>query len=200
MPALYAYWERFFRITFAEFLRCISEANIPFANICSALARFKVRKHALLLDSSHRARILHTIDNRSLTDTKAFLQEILNEMNDIDRAFGQPVVFFDPSAWIETDSNVRYEVVEKVCRNVGVDPEALKQILSASKIALYPRLKELVDMRNDIAHGTTIAPLGQSKWDELQSFVSTLMNAVQLLLYETLANGQHLAPTASVPP
>lgn len=115
-------------------------------------------------------------------------------MERIRQLYSSPVNFSQIDDWIKTESNVRYEVVEKNCRNIGVDPEALKKLLLDSNIQLYPRLKALVDTRNNIAHGNVIGPTTSGEWDDLQKFVVTLMNAVQLFLYDALARDVHLVP------
>jgi RiboL-PSP-HEPN len=198
VPALYAYWERFFRLTFGEFLRCVSVAGISAAALSDPLVRFRIRREFLRLDTSHRTILLESLDRRGPSQAQALLHAIATDLQSIESLFNQPVAFPDPDSWIETDSNVRYEVLEKICSRLGVDPEDLKSLLG--KYVLYPALKELVDMRNDIAHGTVIAPLDAAKWNALQEFVSVLMNAVQLFLYEALANDRHLVLPASAPP
>jgi hypothetical protein len=106
------------------------------------------------------------------------------------------VEFSNADEWIVTESNVRYEVLAKNCERLGIDVEPLREMLAGSNVVLYPRLKDLVDMRNKIAHGEAIEPVSSEKWEELQSFVGLLMNAVQLVLYDALCEECHLAPHA----
>ncbi len=192
VPALYAYWERFFRLVFAEYLRSVSMSGLRFDQICTALARHRVRKEFRDLEISHRERLLRKLDNESVEAARQYIVPVVGNLGRIENLFATPIDFPRPDEWVSTDANVRYEVVEKNCSNIGVDPEKLKKILGDSQIQLYPRLKGLVDVRNDIAHGNVISPMNSDAWNELQAFVVTLMNAVQLFLYDSLVNDEHL--------
>lgn len=194
VPALYAYWERFFRLTFSEFLRCISLAEISLDKISGPLAKYRVRKEFLPLRKSHRDHLINLADESGVAEARKFLLEAVAGFGQIDQVWQQPVAFAKPDEWIDPESNVRYEVVERACQDLGIDPEKLKAMLKESGIQLYPALKDLVDTRNSIAHGSSITSTSSERWNKLQEFVMLLMNAVQLFLYNALVDGKHLAP------
>ncbi len=195
VPAIYAYWERFFRMTFGEFLRSVSLARLDLASVSTPLARLRIRRDVLQLRTSHRDHLLRIVDRDVRTSGPEFLSASA-ELANIETLCRTIVSFPDPTDWIETDSNVRYEVLEKNCRNLGLNPERLKELLLESQLELYPELKDLVDKRNDIAHGNVLGPLDSATWNRMQEFVYALMHHVQFFLHECLEGGVHRAASA----
>jgi hypothetical protein len=101
----------------------------------------------------------------------------------------------DPDKLVSTDSNVRYEVIEKNCRRLGLNIGALKDMTKSRNLSLYQSLKDLVDLRNDIAHGTRIHSVSSDKWNELRDFTVGLMLCIQQFLYDALLTEKYLSPT-----
>ena len=44
LPIIYAYWERFFRIVFSEYLRCVELSSIDLNSIHPQLAQLRLKK------------------------------------------------------------------------------------------------------------------------------------------------------------
>lgn len=191
VPALYAYWERYFRLVFAEYLRAVESDGLQFAQATEDLRRCRIRREVLSLDQSHRLLLLGLIDKQGSTVARGTLQAIVGQLQQIDALYGSSLAFPDAVDWIVTESNVRYEVVEKHCRMFGIDPAKLKQCVHEGGFDLYPFLKDLVDNRNDIAHGGSVKPTAANDWNRFREFVLSLMNAVQLVLYESLQSDAH---------
>lgn len=194
IPALYAYWERFFKMTFTEYLRSVTAEGLTVVQASTKLVRLRIRRAAL--DFEKRARggkLVPTIDQDVLGAARVELGDLLREVGTMDALYATPLTFADPDDWIDTESNVRFKVLEKNCKDLGLDAKALTELLAKSGLQLYTRLEDLVNTRNEIAHGSVIHPTDATRWNELQVFVSHLMNAVQFYLHDHLEQEEHLA-------
>jgi hypothetical protein len=100
-----------------------------------------------------------------------------------------------------TESNVRFEVLQKNCENIGLSVTLIKNAIHHSK-GLFQALKDLVDKRNSIAHGQKFEPVSQPEWDTARSFVLDLMNVLQDELHEHLKDATKVAgsPPVAVKP
>jgi hypothetical protein len=197
VPALYAYWERFFRVIFAEFLHCVSASSRPLHEINHHLGRLRLRRE-LQTRAPTRDDLLEGLQAPSgsapppLSEARKLISSARETLHEIEQLCDAPLSFVDPETWIITESNVRFEVIEKNCRRLGLDVSRLKNLLEESQIVLHPSLKDLVDTRNGIAHGNSIAPLTSERWETLRSFTLSLMNATQLFLLEALSDEGYL--------
>lgn len=186
LPIVYAYWERFFRIVFSEYLHCIELSGINLISIHPQMARFRLRKELNSLLNSHRIKQIHEVASiLNIEDAEKFFENLRV-------LFRNPVTFSDPTTWIETESNVNFNVLNDNCNNLGIDIEAIKKRLEESGIALFPVLKELVDARNQISHGQTFNKIDPKKWENLRNYILSIMTAVQLELFEMLRDGRYL--------
>ncbi|RYZ03026.1 MAG: hypothetical protein EOO73_29340 [Myxococcales bacterium] len=197
VPALYAYWERFFRVIFAEFLHCASVGSRPLHELNHNLGRLRLRRE--LETRAHTRddllRGLQTISGAQpppLAEARKLLASARDTLHEIEQLCDAPLSFVDPETWIVTESNVRFEVIERNCKRLGLDVRRLKSLLEESQIFLHPSLKDLVDTRNGIAHGDSITPLQPERWEALRSFTLSLMNATQLFLLEAISDDGYL--------
>lgn len=179
VPVLYAYWERFFKICFAEYLRALEQAGISMRDCKASIARFRIRKELQGIASALKLSSLSDAVDKTNTD------ELGKLFQDIGTWLNGPLGFKDPAAWVNTESNVRFRVLEKNCKVAGVDPSAIKSRMTG-KLNLFQGLEDLVDTRNEIAHGATFGPIEHTRWSELRTFVGELQNALQLELYQSL--------------
>ncbi|TAN44562.1 MAG: hypothetical protein EPN22_06290 [Nitrospirae bacterium] len=186
LPIIYAYWERFFRTVFAEYLRCVELMRADLNAIHPNLAQFRLRRELNEILKRHSIKQLQEISSTlDIEQAKAFCENLAD-------FFKLPIVFADSTNWIETESNVNFTVLESNCKNFGIDIESIKNRLAESKITLYSALKQLVDVRNQISHGETFKDIDQDEWETLKNFTLTVMTTVQLELFETLRNGRCL--------
>lgn len=192
IPALYAYWERFFKLTFSEYLRSVTLEGLTITQASAALVRLRIRRAALGFENRARGKLLTAVDKDVLGAARTELNELLREISAMDVLYSTPLTFGDPDEWIDTESNVRFKVLEKNCKLLGLNTEPLTELLSKAGLQLYTKLEDLVNTRNKIAHGEVLHPTDSARWNELQSFVSHLMNAVQLFLHENLEQEEHL--------
>lgn len=181
LPIVYAYWERFFRGVFAEYVRAVSSARVSLNDIDDALARsWLKRSFGDALETGSAQSITDLMGKKPLSESQAMLASLA-------RAFSSPVEFGDPATWIRTYSNVGYDTLEDNCKTLGLEVLSIKRALEqGSGLHLFPQLKALVDSRNDIAHGSTFQPIDSATWNEKVKFCSSLMNAVQMELYARL--------------
>ena len=192
IPALYAYWERFFKLTFSEYLRSVTLEAIAVDKASTTLVRLRVRRAAIEFENRARGTLLSAVDKDVLGAAKTALADLLREVSAMDALYTTPLTFANPDEWIETESNVRFRVLEKNCKLLGLDTAALTALLSKAGMQLYTKLEDLVETRNKIAHGEVLHPTDSARWNDLHSFVSTLMNAVQFFLHEHLEQDEHM--------
>jgi len=179
LPMIYAYWERFFKIVLAEYLQSLSRVTIKFDELRLSVARHRVRRELVALCDILHIQGLHELpDKLSMAELSTFAAALKAWVDG-------PVVFPDPSNWIETRSNVKYNVVEDNFRKLGLSIERLKAHMKPNP-PIIVGLRDLVDARNQIAHGATFQPIDASVWEKHKTFVLELMNAMQLELFETL--------------
>ena len=95
-----------------------------------------------------------------------------------------PIEFSPLHRWVKTYSNVEYSTLVENCTRFGVDVNALKANFDMK--SLYASLKDLVDTRNDIAHGSEFKTFTADEWSEMKNFVLKIMQVVQFELYESL--------------
>jgi hypothetical protein len=197
VPALYAYWERFFRVVFAEFLHCITVDSRPLHELNHNLGRLRLRRE-LQARARTRDELLRGLQAPPgaqplpLNEARKLLVSARDALHEIEQLCDAPLSFVDPETWIDTESNVRFEVIERNCKRLGLDVHRLKALLEESQIFLHPGLKDLVDTRNGIAHGDSITPLQSDRWEALRSFTLSLMNATQLFLLEAISDDSYL--------
>jgi hypothetical protein len=180
LPMIYAYWERFFKVVFSEFLVCIEANNVPFKNVNTDIAKFKIKKELSISLKNKNVGHLQELPNN------CEIAELLEFFSGYALFFEKPISFADPSDWISTESNVQFAVLEKNCKNLGLDISQIKKTLKESSIELYSNLKELVDARNRIAHGQSFEEVNSSKWELMKGFVLELMTTLQMHLYDFL--------------
>ena len=177
LPIIYAYWERFFRIVFAEYLRCVELISMHLNQLHPQLAQFKLRRDLNDILKRNSVKQLQDIaTSLGIDGAKIFCENLA-------AVFNTPITFTDPTNWVETESNVNFFVLETNCKNLGIDIEAIKKRLQESQITLFSALKQLVDARNQISHGETFRDMNQEEWEIIKNFTLTVMTAVQLELF-----------------
>jgi hypothetical protein len=186
LPILYAYWERFFKIVFSEYLRCIEQISVELPTVHPKLAKLRLKRELNEALNKHSIKQVQDIATTlSIEKAKLFFEDIVS-------IFGQPVSFIDPTSWVDTESNVNYQVLEKNCENVGVEINLIKKRLSESEVTLFTALNDLVGARNQISHGELFKEIKNEEWEIMKNYVLAIMNAVQLELFETLKDGRCL--------
>jgi hypothetical protein len=178
VPILYAYWERFFRISFNEYLRCIVLTKFNVDELRHKIAVLRIGRELADISDKHKFKQIHELcHNRTIPEVKGLLKRLLG-------AIESPVEFSPAYQWVRTYSNVEFSTLEENCTRFGVDVNALKANFTMK--SLYASLKDLVDTRNDIAHGSEFKTLTADEWDETKSFVLKIMQVMQFELYESL--------------
>jgi hypothetical protein len=178
VPILYAYWERFFRITFNEYLRCISITKFKVDELRLELAVLRIGRELSDISAQHKFKQINELcQNRTISDVKSMLRQLLTKIEG-------PVEYPPTHDFVKTYSNVEYTTLEDNCKRFGIDVAALKANFMTK--SLYVSLKDLVDARNDIAHGSAFRALKAEEWNETKDFVLKIMQIVQIELYESL--------------
>jgi hypothetical protein len=190
IPMLYAYWERFFRISFSEYLRVLSSVTAKLSDCHVPIALLRVRRELSAFAKDAKAGRIH-----ELSDSYSFC-ELSRLFEEFSVWLRGTLAFRDPEKWVTTGGNVQFTILEKNCQDVGLAIDSVKQSLRRSK-SLFQELKDLVDQRNSIAHGETFEPVSSYKWEQSKSFVLEIMNAVQLELHQHL---QDPAKALGIPP
>lgn len=192
VPTLYAYWERFFRVVMGEFLQTVSSARLSLDELNTALAKLRVKRAIRdCIDVNSYQALMAAIDKHGLPATSATAKRTAHGVKTLIGALAADARFVDPETWIDTEANVRYEVIAKNYRSFGLKIDVLKATLEEGGFHLYPGLKDLVDTRNKIAHGEVISPTTSDEWEKLRTFTVSLMNALQLSLHRALDEDAH---------
>ena len=179
VPLLYAYWERFFRISFGEYLRCISTSNIAMGHTHERVGRYRYSRLVSDFFKSNNSSDLHGIIERlSPVDFRNKIQELRTELE-------KSLAFPDSESWVETDSNVKFAVLKKNCDRFQVDIEGIKASFQNGR-SLFDLLNDLVNDRNEIAHGGEFLTFSQRQWEEKRTFVINLLQALQFELYRSI--------------
>lgn len=192
VPALYAYWERFFRMVMGEFLQSVATVALPPNHLNKSLERLRAKRvirHRVSKDIYQEMMVAAEESGASGVSLRA--QALATEVSGLVGDLASKTCFPQPESWVVTGSNVRFEVVEKNYRAFGLEVEALKQNLADAGYSLYPDLKHLVDTRNSIAHGENTTPLSSTDWNQLREFTVNLMNGLQWNLYHALDSDIH---------
>ncbi len=180
IPIVYAYWERFFKTIFCEYIRCLEMAKIELDYIDPEVIAFRFRKEMLNSASAHKIKKPEDMANLDLQDlrkhVKAFSTQLFNTLD-----FPQHI------DWVDTESNVTFQVLEKTCKLWKINMDQIKEDVQKDGAPLYAQLKQLLDARNSIAHGEEFRKIDSKEWDNLKSFVKDLMSALQNSLYLHLA-------------
>lgn len=191
VPSLYAYWERFFRQVLGDFLRCVSLPALPLRERNRRLGKLRIKRE--VRERAHTPeRLLDIIERRDLPDARTTIIEARDALQAVEALCDTPLQFINPETWLALDANIRFEVIKKNFDRLGLDADKLKGELLGSGFALFPTLKDMVDTRNDIAHGTTIHATPPERWESLRTFTLALMNSFQLHLYESLRSDAYM--------
>jgi hypothetical protein len=146
LPCLYAYWERYYRILFGEFLRCVSLVGLPMADGNTRLVRYRVAREIRSRLDTRKVKVLEELAHvGDVPSTRSFLSDLVTWLD-------TPLSFSDLETWIITTPNIQFEVLEEMCERLGLNVGGLKQQLDERKLSLYQGLRELVSERNRIAH------------------------------------------------
>ncbi|MDO9022942.1 MAG: MAE_28990/MAE_18760 family HEPN-like nuclease [Deltaproteobacteria bacterium] len=185
LPTLYAYWERFFKTVFSEYVRCVGTTTIPAERFCEMILKFRLKGEVTAGLKARNATTTNELIARVTTqETRAHFRQL----HDL---FVAPLSFLNPTDWVRTGSNVSYSVLQDNCANLGLSIDDIKRHLEPATI-LFRSLNQFVRDRNAIAHGENIGPVSSDTWEEQRTFVLQLMNAVQLSLYESMRDPQKI--------
>jgi hypothetical protein len=178
LPIIYAYWERFFRVVFAEYLLSIDRLKIPASHAREELALARLRRE---LKAFLKRENYHSIDDFA---APRCCSHALRHTKEFREFFLAPLSFSDPLSYVKAHSNVNNEVLRENCHRLGIDVKEIESAVSPAK--LYERLKCLVSERHKIAHGENFKAVTQEVWAEHKDFALNLMHCIQFVLYGQL--------------
>ena len=185
-PALYAYWERFFRTALGEYIRTVSAFNANLIELNKTLAKEWVRERCGQFYKTHKVKQLTEMPQRLGVETT------VTELEQLAVELTKPINF-NPNDWVDTESNVSFNVVERNFLKLGIDVQMFRAHFVTGTSA-HALLKALVDARNGIAHGELLDPTSSDQWNTLKNTTLDVMNAFQLTLYEMIEQSKFLAP------
>ena len=148
--------------------------------INSEIAKYALKKH---LTSKFNA---NKIDRLQDISSKMGINNANNFIIELAKLFNDPIIFDSAIKWIETGSNVNYFIIKENLTNIGIDITDLEKHFSNKKIVLHNEMKNFVDTRNEIAHGEKFYDISSDEWNNSKELILSLMNALQLELYEML--------------
>ena len=178
VPALYSYWERFFKTALMEYLRAVSRTGLIIDNIDPSLAR-----------TYYCVGLQHIQGKAKKVKDPISKQSIVTICNQLQVWANNPVDFnlSDDTTWVKTDSNVNYRAVTQNCNRLGLNHKKLAHAFGQDKTNLKKELNAFVDERNAIAHGSDSNELAPETWERYKVIVLKLMGEIQDLLCSHLS-------------
>lgn len=191
LPALYGYWERFVRLVFADYLRAVEMHAIEVHHLLPPVGRELVSRYwdGQLANIRGVGGANHRIKSVSQLQHEVDVPGASQVVTAVGGFMTAPATFPDPIDWVDTSRNIRHEILAENCSRLGVSMAAVESHFNRGAVggrSLYVCLKDLVDGRNDVAHGLATGLVNARAWTDHREGVLAAMFAVQTALYETL--------------
>lgn len=190
IPAAYSYWERFFKLTFEEFLNSINKARFELHEIdIRVVAKIKRRelkkqleKIDLIKDNNNNyCQSMMSCDADSLFLASCSL---IPDIFQIKR----------PGEFIDTHSNVKFNVIEDNFKKFNLSFSDIISVFRVDNVNIKELLEEFVGIRNAIGHGSELKVIENEDWSRFIEMLYKLMDSFQNVLSEALrgAGGHNL--------
>jgi hypothetical protein len=161
--AIYSLWEGFVTQSFTLYIRTLNSQNLNSNNL-------------------HLNLITHDLDMKcNLRNERIHFEAKYDLVNFICQYQNLPI---DISKKIPTESNVNFEVINKILFRFNLEPLPEKNFKK--------RLNKLLKIRNNIAHGECSIPVNRNIIAELISTVSDSMDAVANVIVDGYKNQKYL--------
>jgi hypothetical protein len=160
IPLLYANWEGYVREVCQLYLEFIEASGIRLRELKSDLLGY--------LWTPNLKRLTGGLN---FEKKKAIAELALNRMED-------PVLFSDSERTISTKSNLNFDVLMDIAAHLCLDPNSF--------LPWKHRLNALVNLRNNIAHGSIPTTLNYDLFEEHASTLINLMEGFETILLHAL--------------
>jgi hypothetical protein len=164
---LYSHFEGFCKFALLHYIRILNSTNMKCGEATHALAAASLAQvfHGLR-DTQRRnphytARLPEDETLHRFAREKEFIEKLDNFIN-------LPLAI--PDSAIDTESNLKPDVLKKVLYRLGFDPMQFEDV--------YADIGKLVGLRNNIAHGATKAGVSEKTYAEYEKAAMRVMNKI----------------------
>jgi methyl-accepting chemotaxis protein len=174
IPALYALWEGFIKDAFSHYIDELNSLEISLDDIAPELLTHSIETHYL-----RNKEYLNEIPK----DFKKSIKRIVKFANDFKEDLSKNTLVIPKT--LPTESNINYEVVIKILLrfNLAILPEK----------PFKKKLDDLLNFRNNFAHGDFSIPVKNENIDEFSQLVIDLMSEILLIIIDGFENKTYLS-------
>lgn len=176
---LYAYWERFFKQSLTEFLRCIGMLKVELWEVNRHLAKMCLKDTLKATGDTHALKLWIECANKSPLEMQKIFMDLAGFVS-------KHVSFPQNREWVDTGNNVNFKILLGNLERFGIDSKPI--IDGFSNPPLKDALDGLVDDRNEIAHGGTFQTFTTEQYAGRRDLVLKLMSSLQIHLHATIEN------------
>lgn len=174
IPALYALWEGFVKDAFAHYIDELNNLEISFDDIAPELLTHSIETHYL-----RNKEYLNEIPK----DFQKSIKHIVKFVDDFKEDIAKNTIIIPKT--LPTESNINYEVVTKILIRFNLEllPEK----------PFKKKLDDLLNFRNNFAHGDFSIPVKNEKIDEFSQLLIDLMSEILLRIIDGFESKTYLA-------
>jgi len=178
---LYAHYEGFTKFAFAAYISAVNAEGLKCAEANSAIVA------AALSELFKELRNPQPISGllRGPVPEDSALMRFAREREFVERAYeflDLSVVLTD--SFVETEWNLKPPVLRKLLYRLGLDTESVS--------AEHGRIEELVNRRNNIAHGSDVSGISEATYIALRDSSFRVMSAIARVIGEAAEGRKHL--------
>jgi hypothetical protein len=182
---LYSHFEGFCKAAFAIYVQALNSESLAVQQVNAALVASGFDR---LFGDLRNAEKKSDIFRSSAPDDSA-LHRYARDREFVERLqeFLKLNLVLDSDAIVDTESNLRPVVLQKIMFRLGMDHTAVERWLGA--------IGQLVGRRNAVAHGVHRKGVDSQSYSELETAVVAVANEIIRTLFEAVVKETHLKPS-----
>lgn len=177
----YAHIEGYVQFAFSLYIDEINKKNLKCSEVKSVIAAATLHNDFMALHNKDKK---SDIFKRSLPD-ETHIHRLCRQAEFVESISAvQDLKVAVPDNYIDTESNVGKQVLEKLLYQVGLEYNDLSPT--------YGPLNQLLNMRNDIAHGKKKAGIEDKDYDRFHTCCLSIIQVISLKLTTAYGNNKYL--------
>lgn len=183
----YAHIEGFVYFIFLHYINAINRSNSKAKDVIDEIkaANYHLELGKLFLNTKHpffRRPLPNDTHLHSLSRQIEFF-------SDIAPLWADTIINID-DGFIDTENNVGKEVIQKLLYKVGLNYGAIHS-------TLYSSLAQLLNIRNDIAHGANLSPITDDHFNRFYECTKSIISELKSIITDAYAHKKFLTSTVS---
>ncbi|WP_066015659.1 MAE_28990/MAE_18760 family HEPN-like nuclease [Endozoicomonas atrinae] len=175
---IYAHIEGFVQFSFSLYIDEINKKNLKCSEVKPVIAAATLHKEFIALNNKDKKSNLF----KSTLPDETHLHRLCRQVEFVESISSvQNQVVVIPDGYVNTESNVGQQVLEKLLYQVGLDYKDLKDI--------YSPLNRLINVRNDISHGKRKQGIDDQEYQQFINCCKSIISAISRRL--TTAYGRN---------